>query len=58
MGGVLYIFLRNPNGNRYVLYFYRDSSGVWNLNYNWLDNHWNANNPSATLASFFISLLF
>lgn len=47
--------LRNPNGNRYVLYLYFND-GRWNWNYNWLDNDWNAQNPSAVLATLFISL--
>src|SRR3989344_1593815 len=46
--------LRNPNGNCYVLYLYF-SDGRWNWNYNWLDNDFNANNPSAVLATLFIS---
>ena len=46
---------RSPNGNRYVLYFYFND-GAWNWNYNWLDNDWNVNNPSAVLANLFISL--
>jgi len=49
-------FLRNPNGNRNVLYFYRNDD-KWNWNYNWLDNDWNADNLSAGLATHFISLL-
>ena len=48
------IYLRNPDGNRYVLYLY--FNGVeWNWNYNWLDNHWNSDNPSVALEIFFIS---
>ena len=50
-----YTFLRNPNGNRYVLYLYWND-GQWNWNYNWLENDWNVNNPSAVLATIFISL--
>lgn len=50
----LYIFLRNANGNRYVLYLYWND-GVWNWNVNWLDNDYNVNNPSAVLATHFIS---
>ena len=46
----LYTILRNSNGNRYVLYLYWND-GKWNWNYNWLDNKWNANNPSAVLAT-------
>ncbi len=49
-----YTFLRNSNGNRYVLYLYWQS-GAWNWNVNWLDNDRNANNPSAVLATHFIS---
>jgi len=52
-----YTFLRNPDGNRYVLYLYWND-GEWNWNYNWLDNDWNSNNPSAVLANLFISKLF
>ena len=48
-------FLRNSNGNRYFLYIYRDGNGRWNWNYNWLDNNRNAKNPSAVLATLFIS---
>jgi hypothetical protein len=51
----LYTILRNPNGNRYVLYLYWNG-GQWNWNYNWLDNDWSAHNPSAVLATLFISL--
>jgi hypothetical protein len=54
MGGIPHD-LRNPNGNRYVLYLYWND-GQWNWNYNWLDNDWNARNPSAVLATLFISL--
>ena len=50
-------FLRNSNGNRYVLYLYWNDD-AWNWNVNWLDNDWNANNPSAVLATLFISLPF
>jgi len=49
------IILRNPNGNRYILYLYRNDNGKWNWNYNWLDNDWNTDNPSAVLANPFIS---
>jgi len=42
--------LRNPNGNRCVLYlFFKD--GAWYWNYYWLDYEWFAFNPSAVLAS-------
>ena len=49
--------LQNPNGNRNVLYLYRQDDGSWNWNYNWVDNdNWNASNPSAVLATLSISL--
>lgn len=51
---ILYTFLRNPNGNRYALYLYWND-GKWNWNYNWLDNDFDASNPSAVLANLFIS---
>ncbi len=53
---VFCIILRNSDGNRYVLYLYWNG-GKWNWNYNWLDNDWNANNPSVVLANLFISPL-
>jgi len=49
--------LRSPNGNRNVLYFYRNDDGKWNWNYNWLNNDWSADNPSACLATSFVSPL-
>ena len=52
---ICYTILQNSDGNRYVLYLYWND-GAWNWNVNWLDNDWNANNPSAVLATFFISL--
>ena len=52
---VLHTILRSPDGNRCVLYLYWND-GKWNWNYNWLDNDWNANTPSAVLAILFISL--
>lgn len=50
------MILRNPNGNRNVLYLYWND-GQWNWNYNWLDNDWDADDPSAVLATLFISPL-
>jgi SAM-dependent methyltransferase len=47
---------RNSNGNRYVLYLYRNDDGEWNWNYNWLDNGWNARNLSAGRATLFFLL--
>lgn len=52
---IFYTFLRNPNGNRYVLYLYWND-GKWNWNVNWLDNDFDQNNVSAVLATPFISL--
>ena len=49
-------FLRSPNGNRYAVYSYWNN-GV-KLNYNWLDNNRDADNPSVLLATSFISLPF
>ena len=42
--------LRHPHGRRYVLSLYW-SDGEWHWYYYWLDHDWNANNPSAVLAS-------
>ena len=53
----LHTILLDPNGNRYVLYLYRNDDGTWNWNYNWLDNDWNTDNRSASLATLFISPL-
>ena len=53
----IYTILRNPNGNRNVLYLYRLDDGKWNWNYNWLENDWNDDNFSAVRATLFISLL-
>ncbi len=46
---------RNADGNLYVRYLYWNDE-QWVSNYNWLDNDWNVNNPSAQLAILFISL--
>ncbi|MDP2683814.1 MAG: hypothetical protein Q8P20_02045 [bacterium] len=47
----------NPDGNRNVLYLYRNDDGSWNWNYNLVDNdNWNANNPSGVLATRFVTL--
>ena len=52
-----HIILQNPNGNRYVLYLYWNGE-KWNWNYNWLDNDWDVNDPSAVFATRFVSLSF
>jgi hypothetical protein len=53
MEGILRTLV-NPNGNRYVLYLYRND-GRWYRNANWLDNDWNDRNFSVGLATLFIS---
>ena len=54
-----YTNFRSPDGNRYSLYFYWNADDrEWNWNYNWLDNDRGVNNPSALLATLFISLPF
>ncbi len=56
MGDALYI-LRNPNGNRNVLYLYRNDDGSWDWHCSWVDNdNWHADFPAAVLATHFISL--
>jgi len=52
-----YTFLRNPNGNRNVLYL-NWNDGKWNWNVNWLDNDWNANHISPVLANLSFLLRF
>ncbi len=48
---------RNPtNGNLYVRYGYWNEGKVVS-NYSWLDNDWDRNNPSASIATLFISPL-
>ncbi len=54
---VLHTILLDPNGYRDVLYLYRNDDGRWNWNYNWLENDWNANHRSTSLATHFISPL-
>ena len=51
------IILRNPNGNRYVLYLIWNGN-EWNWNYNWLDNDWNADNLSAGVATLLFPSFF
>jgi hypothetical protein len=38
-------FVRNQNGNLYVPYLI-EVDGKVVLNWNWLDNNWNSNNPA------------
>ena len=54
MDGASYVY-RNSNDDLYVRYLYWND-GAWNWNYNYLDNDWNDQNPSAILATLFISL--
>ena len=54
-GNTRYIFfdgtvLRDSDGHRYVLYLCWND-GRWDWNVSWLGDDWNANNPSAVLAS-------
>jgi hypothetical protein len=54
-GNVRYIYfdgtiLRDPCGNRCVLCLFFDD-GRWHWDYNWLGGDWNAQRPSAVLAS-------
>jgi hypothetical protein len=54
-GNTRYIFfdgtvLRDPSGNRCVLYLYW-SEGQWDWSGNWLDDYFSADDPSAVLAS-------
>jgi len=54
IGGVIYFFgltLRDPDGDRGVLYLYRGDDGSWYWSYGWLDNRWVAGDPSVSLAS-------
>lgn len=45
------LILRNPSGNRKILGLRRDGDGRWYRRYGWLDNQWNADDPSAGCAS-------
>ena len=49
-------FVQNRDGNLNVPYVYWNDGQVY-LNWNWLDNDWNDNNPAALSATLFISLL-
>jgi hypothetical protein len=48
--------VRNRNGNLNVPYLYENDGKVV-LNWNYLDNNWNDNNPALRFASRIISLL-
>jgi hypothetical protein len=47
-------FVLNRNGNLNVPYVY-DDGGTVHVNWNWLDNDWNDNNPAVLSATLFIS---
>lgn len=47
-------FVRNRNGNLNAPYLF-ENGGTVNLNWNWLDNDWNADNPALRLATLFTS---
>lgn len=55
MGGVSDIC--NADGNLYVRYLNWNGS-QWNWNYNWLDNDFDADNPAALAALFFLLRYF
>lgn len=60
-GNTIYVFFwddifRYSDGYLYVRYGYWRGGRVVS-NYNWLDNNWNGNNPAASVATLFISLL-
>jgi len=48
--------VRNQNGNLNVPYLYENGDMVI-LNWNWVDNDFNGNNPALRHATLFISLL-
>ncbi len=50
-----YTFVQNRNGNLNVPYLYEDDDEVV-VNWNWLDNYWDDNNPALRFASLFFSL--
>lgn len=50
-------FVRNRDGNLNAPYLYDDGDKVV-LNWNWLENDWNDNNPALRFATLFISLPF
>lgn len=47
-------FVRNRNGNLNVPYLIENGDQV-KLNWNWLDNNWNDNNPALRFATLFVS---
>lgn len=51
---ILYNIVRNDDGNLNVPYLYDDDSQVV-VNWNWLDNNFNDNNPALRFATGFVS---
>lgn len=50
------LVLRDLDGDRFVLYLYRDGSGEWRWRCSWLDDDWLAGNFSLLLASELLEL--
>lgn len=50
-----YTFVQNRNGNLNVPYLYENDDKVV-VNWNWLDNNWNDNNPALRFAILFFLL--
>lgn len=53
---VSYTFVQNDDGNLNVPYLYENDDKVI-LNWNYVDNNFNSNNPAARFATLFISPL-
>lgn len=53
MDGTVYRMVQNDNGNLNVPYLIENDDQMI-LNWNWLDNDWNANNPALRFAILFI----
>lgn len=51
-----YTFVQNRNGNRNVPYLTENDDQVV-VNWNWLDNNWNDNNPALRFAILSLSPL-
>lgn len=54
---MVYRMVQNDNGNLSVPYLI-EYDGQVNLNWNWLDNNWNVNNPALRFATLFILSFF
>ena len=53
---VFYMFVQNRNGNLSVPYLYENDDKVV-MNWSWLDNNWNDNNPALRFVILFFSSL-